>query len=93
MDDPNAKERKRKLSQRARKRLERERQSNGKRKLERIKENERQKWQRANLCPNKKILLKEQDRKRKMESRPISATMKMIILNVLVKNGLKRVSK
>ena len=72
MEDPNSNERERKLAQRARKRLERERQSNEKRRLERIKDKERNKLKRANLNPDKKILQKEQDRKRKMESRPIS---------------------
>ena len=74
MEDPNSNERESKLAQRARKRLERERQSNEKRRLERIKDKERKKLQRANLNPNKKMLLKERDRKRKMVSRPISAT-------------------
>ena len=45
----DSKERERKLAQRARKRLERERQSNEKRRLERIKDKERKKLKRANL--------------------------------------------
>ena len=54
--------------------MERERQSNEKRRLERIKDKERKKLKRANLNPEKTNWLKEQDRKKKMESRPISAT-------------------
>ena len=45
----DSKERERKLAQRARKKLERERQSNEKRRLERIKDKERKKLKRANL--------------------------------------------